>query len=125
MNQGKYVFAQVMEIFQYYRFDQCVARYRGERSVKNFSCREQFLAMAFGQLSCRESLRDTVLCLSAQKSKLYHLGFSSSIARSTLAEANEKRDWNIYWDFTQLLIKEARALYIDDPSFTLELSNAC
>lgn len=125
MNQGKYVFAQVMELFNHYHFDQCVERYHGERSVKKFSCREQFLAMAFGQLSCRESLRDTVVCLTSQRSKLYHLGFSSSIARSTLAEANEKRDWNIYWDFTQLLIKEARSLYVNDPSFTLDLSSAC
>ena len=124
MNQGKYVFAQVMEIFQCYRFDQCVERYRGNHFVKKFSCREQFLAMAFGQLSGRESLRDTILCLSVQKSKLYHLGFSAPVVRSTLAEANEKRDWNIYWDFTKLLIEEARALYVDDPSFTLELSNA-
>lgn len=114
-----------MEIFHHYRFDQCVARYRGERFVKNLSCREQFLAMAFGQLSYRESLRDTVSCLSAQRTKLYHLGFSSLIARSTLAEANEKRNWNIYWDFAQLLIKEARSLYIDDPSFSLDLANAC
>lgn len=125
MNHGKYVFAQVMEIFHQYRFDQCVVKYHGERFVKNFSCREQFLAMAFGQLSYRESLRDTVSCLSAHKQKLYHLGFSSVIARSTLAEANEKRDWNMYWEFTQLLIREARPLYVDDSSFSLDLKNAC
>lgn len=125
MNQGKYVFAQIMEHLHPYRFDQCVARYQGERYVKNFSCREQFLAMAFGQLSYRESLRDVVTCLSAQKSKLYHLGFSTLVARSTLAEANEKRDWNIYWDFAQTLIKEARFLYANDSSFALDLQNAC
>ncbi len=125
MNQGKYVFSQVMECFQFYQFDQCVSRYHGERYVKNFSCREQFLAMAFGQLAYRESLRDVVACLSSQKSKLYHLGFSKNIARSTLSEANEKRDWNIYWDFAQLLIKEARSLYVNDQSFTLDLKNVC
>lgn len=125
MNHGKYVFAQVMEMFQHYRFDQCVEKYHGERFVKNLSCREQFLAMSFGQLSYRESLRDTVSCLFAHKQKLYHLGFSSIIARSTLAEANEKRDWNIYWDFAQLLIKEARPLYVNDSSFSLDLENAC
>jgi hypothetical protein len=125
MNHGKYVFAQVMEMFHHYRFDQCVAKYHGERFVKNLSCREQFLAMSFGQLSYRESLRDTVSCLSAHKQKLYHLGFNSVIARSTLAEANEKRNWNIYWDFTQLLIKEARSLYVNDSSFSLDLENAC
>lgn len=125
MNQGKYVFAQVMEYLHYYRFDQCVARYHGERYAKNFSCREQFFAMSFGQLSYRESLRDVVTCLSSQKTKLYHLGFNAQVARSTLADANEKRDWNIYWDFAQILIKEARSLYVDDSSFTLDLQNAC
>lgn len=125
MNQGKYVFAQVMEHLHYYRFDQCVARYHGERYAKNFSCREQFFAMSFGQLSYRESLRDVVTCLSSQKTKLYHLGFNDQVARSTLADANEKRDWNIYWDFAQILIKEARSLYVDDSSFTLDLQNAC
>lgn len=125
MNHGKYVFSQVMEIFHHHHFDQCVAKYHGEHFIKSFSCREQFLAMAFGQLSYRESLRDTVSCLSAQRSKLYHLGFSSPVARSTLAEANEKRNWNIYWDFAQILIKEARSLYLEDPSFSLDLKNAC
>jgi hypothetical protein len=125
MNHGKYVFAQVMEVLQCYRFDQCVAKYYGERFVKRLSCREQFLAMAFGQLSYRASLRDTVSCLSAHRSKLYHLGFGACIARSTLAEANEKRNWNMYWDFAQLLIAEARPLYMNDSSFSLDLKNAC
>ena len=125
MNHGKYVFAQLMEVFHCYRFDQCVAKYHGEYFVKNLSCREQFFAMAFGQLAYRESLRDTVSCLSAHRLKLYHLGFSSLVARSTLAEANEKRNWNIYWDFAQLLTKEARHLYVDDRSFSLDLENTC
>jgi hypothetical protein len=114
-----------MEVLQCYRFDQCVEKYHGERFVKRLSCREQFLAMAFGQLSYRESLRDTVSCLSAHTSKLYHLGFGAPIARSTLAEANEKRDWNMYWDFALLLIAEARPLYMHDSSFSLDLKNAC
>jgi len=125
MHQGKYVFSQVMEHLHLYRFDQCVERYDGHRYVKKFSCREQFLALAFGQLSHRESLRDVVTCLSAQSSKAYHLGFKTLISRSTLAEANEKRDWHMYWDFAQILIKEARPLYIDDDSFSLDLKNAC
>lgn len=114
-----------MEYLQHYRFNQCVARYQGEHYAKSFSCREQFLAMAFGQLAYRESLRDIVACLSAQRSKLYRLGFKLPVARSTLADANERRDWNIYWDFAQLLVKEAQSLYVDDPSFTLDLKNAC
>ncbi|MCR4329482.1 MAG: IS4 family transposase [Candidatus Roizmanbacteria bacterium] len=125
MNNGKYVFAQVMEYVHHYQFDQCVARFRGEKYVKKFSCREQFLAMAFGQLAYRESLRDIVTCLFSQKSKLYHLGFKKPISRSTLSDANEKRDWNIYWNFAQYLIKEAKTLYANDQSFTLDLENAC
>jgi hypothetical protein len=108
-----------------YQFNQCVEAYHGHKNIKKLSCHEQFLAMLFGQFSYRESLRDVVACLSAHKSKLYHLGFKSSIARSTLAEANEKRDWRIYWDFAQVLITEARALYVSDTSFTLDLKNAC
>lgn len=119
------MFAQVMEHLHLYRFDQCVDRYGGHRYVKKFSCREQFLALAFGQLSHRESLRDVVTCLSAQSSKAYHLGFKALISRSTLAEANEKRDWRMYWDFAQVLIAEARPLYSDDTSFSLDLKNVC
>jgi hypothetical protein len=125
MHQGKYVFAQVMEHLHLYRFDQCVERYGGHRYVKTFSCREQFLALSFGQLAYRESLRDVITCLSAQKSKAYHLGFKTLVTRSTLAEANEKRDWRMYWDFAQVLIAEARPLYVNDTSFVLDLKNAC
>lgn len=114
-----------MEHLHLYRFDQCVDRYGGHRYVKKFSCREQFLALAFGQLAHRESLRDVVTCLSAQSLKAYHLGFKTMISRSTLAEANEKRDWHMYWDFAQVLIKEARPLYSDDASFSLDLKNTC
>lgn len=125
MNQGKYVFAQVMEFVEHYSFDQCVETYRGHYYSKSFSCREQFLAMAFGQLSYRESLRDVVTCLSSQKAKLYHLGFKAPVAKSTLARANEKRDWRIYQDLASILIKEARRLYVDDTDFKLKLDGTC
>jgi hypothetical protein len=121
MNQEKYVFSQVMEFIRHYPFNLCVARYQGHYRIKQFTCREQFLAMAFGQLAYRESLRDVVVCLGAQKDKRYHLGFRSHIFLPTLAKANEKRDWRIYRDFAQILIHEARALYIDDKQFTLDL----
>lgn len=121
MHKGKYVFSQVMEQVVRYQFNKCVARYRGEYWVKNFSCWEQFLAMAFGQLSFRQSLRDIAVCLTAQYDKLYHLGFKSLMTMSTLARANEKRDWKIYRDYAELLITEARKLYVNDKIFNLEL----
>jgi len=104
-----------------YQFNQCVARYHGEYWVKNFTCWEQFLAMAFGQLSRRESLRDIVVCLNAHREKLYHFGLRSSLVRTTLAYANERRDWRIYRDYAQLLIREARKLYAGDQLFNLDL----
>ncbi len=122
MFQGKYVFSQIMETVVRNQFNQCVALYQGEYRVKNFSCWEQFLAMAFGQLSRRESLRDIVVCLTAHRDKLYHAGFRSVVFKTTLAKANERRDWRIYRDYTELLIKEARALYVDDGPTNLELS---
>lgn len=125
MMQGKYVFAQVMELFSLYDFNGCVDRYRGQHAVKVLSCREQFLAMAFGQLAYRESLRDVTTCLFAQRSKSYHLGFRATVRRSTLAEANEKRDWRIYRDFAYILIAKARALYVDDNAFILDLDGSC
>ena len=121
MHQGKYVFSQVMEQVVRYKFNKCVAKYRGEYWVKNFSCWEQFLAMAFGQLAMRNSLRDVVVCLNAHADKLYHLGFKSLTALPTLAKANEKRDWKIYRDFAQVLITEARNFYVNDKIFNLEL----
>jgi hypothetical protein len=96
-------------------FRRCVARYRGEYRVKHFSCLDQYLCLAFAQLTWRESLRDIEACLRAQSSKLYHLGFRSAIARNTLANANAVRDWRIYADFAQHLISIARQLYADDP----------
>lgn len=121
MYTEKYVFSQVMDFIPNFQFNTCVARHKGNYWIKQFTCREQFLSMAFGQLAYRESLRDIVVCLRSHQDKLYHLGFRSSISRSTLADANEKRDWRIYRDFAQILIHETRALYYDDSQFTLDL----
>lgn len=121
MHQGKFVFSQILDQVVRYQFNRCVARYKGERWIKTFTCWEQFLALAFGQLSFRESLRDIAVCLTAQRSKLYHLGFRAPLVRTTLAHANEHRDWRIWRDYAQLLIGEARRLYADDQPFTLRL----
>lgn len=115
MNVGHTVFAQLIEHLPHKEFHKCVARYRGSYYVKNFSCWDQFLAMAFAQLTYRESLRDIEACLRSMQSKLYHMGFRGKISRSTLADANESRDWRIYADFAQVLINIARPLYADDP----------
>ena len=120
MYAGQYVFAQVMDFLPLHVFRRCVARYNGERRVKRFSCLDQYLCLAFAQLTWRESLRDIEACLRAQSSKLYHLGFRNAIARNTLANANAVRDWRIYADFAQHLIGIARRLYADDP-LALEL----
>src|SRR6202795_2196947 len=115
MNRGKLVFAQLMQHLPLTTFRRCVARYQGERKVKSFSCLDQFLCMAFAQLTYRESLRDIEACLRAQQSKLYHLGIRSAVARNTLANANAVRDWRIYADFAQSLIGIARRLYAGEP----------
>ena len=115
MNLGKLVFAQVTQHLPLTTFRRCVARYAGERKVKSFSCLDQYLCMAFAQLTYRESLRDIEACLRAQESKLYHMGIQSRVSRSTLADANEVRDWRIYADFAQSLIRIARRLYADEP----------
>ena len=115
MYVGKLVFAQVMEHLPLHTFRRIVARYAGERKVKSFSCLDQFLCMAFAQLTFRESLRDIEACLRAQRAKLYHLGIRSTVARNTLANANAVRDWGIYADFAQGLIAIARRLYVDEP----------
>jgi len=122
MYAGQYVFAQVMDFLPLHVFRRCVARYDGERRVKRFSCLDQYLCLAFAQLTWRESLRDIEACLRAQSSKLYHLGFHSAIARNTLANANAVRDWRIYADFAQHLIGIPRRLYADDP-LALELDD--
>ncbi len=115
MNLGRTVFAQLMDHAPSYEFQRCVARYRGDYQQKSFSCWDQFLCMAFAQLTYRESLRDIEACLRSVGSKLYHMGFHGKVARSTLADANESRDWRIYADFAQVLIRTARPLYADDP----------
>ena len=123
MNQGKYVFAQIFDILPKYEFDKCVDRYQGNFKVKGFTCWLQFLSMSFGQLTNRESLRDTVNCLTAHQKKFYHLGINFAVSRSTLAEANENRNWQIYADFAQVLLIKARRLYLHD-NFGLDLENA-
>lgn len=115
MHRGKLVFAQVMEYLPLSTFARCVERYAGHYKVKRFSCLDQYLCMAFAQLTYRESLRDIQACLRAQSSKLYHLGIRGKVARNTLANANATRDWRIYCDFAQGLIGTARRLYTDEP----------
>ena len=115
MNLGKLVFAQMTQHIPLTTFRRCVARYGGEHKVKTFSCFEQYLCMAFAQLTYRESLRNIEACLRAQTGKLYHMGIKSRVSRSTLADANEVRDWRIYADFAQSLIGIARRLYAEEP----------
>lgn len=120
MNTGKPVFSQLMDWIHPEQFRRCVERYRGEYKVQSFSCWDQFLCMAFGQMTYRDSLRDTVACLIARPDQLYHMGFRGSIARSTLADANETRDWRIFADLAQRLIIKARRLYAgEDLGFDL------
>ena len=120
MHAGKLVFAQLTEFLPLTTFRRCVARYDGEHKIKRFTCLEQFLCLAFAQLTYRESLRDIEACLRAHREKLYHMGIRSRISRSTLADANEVRDWRIYADFAQRLIGKARKLYAED-SFGVDL----
>lgn len=122
MYTGKLVFSQVMEHLPLHVFHQCVDRYNGNFKVKEFTCLDQYLCMAFAQLTYRESLRDIEACLRAQKSKLYHMGIRSSLSRNNLANANKVRDWRIYADLAHSLIQTARKLYADE-SFGLELDN--
>jgi transposase len=114
MNSGRTVFAQLMDFVPLHEFRKCVERYRGDYKVQNFSCWDQYLCMAFAQLTYRESLRDIEACLRAVEHKLYHMGIRTRVSRSTLARANENRDWHIYADFAQVLISIARHLYADD-----------
>lgn len=114
MYEGKLVFSQLMAHLSQQAFRRCVERYGGDRSVRSFSCQDQFRCMAFAQLTYRDSLRDTVTCLNAQGAKLYHMGIRGSVRRSTLADANERRDWQLYAAFAQTLIATARRLYAGD-----------
>ena len=122
MNIGKTLFAQLMDFLPWSTFNRYVTRYGGDKGVRTMSCAEQFRVMAFAQLTYRESLRDIEVSLSVQASKLYHMGFREPIRRSTLADANESRDWRIYADFAARLIIQARALYASE-NLGLELSN--
>jgi hypothetical protein len=115
MHAGKLAFAQLTEHLPLTTFRRCVAAYGGEHKLKSFTCLEQLLCLAFAQLTYRESLRDIEACLRAQREKLYHMGIRSRVSRSTLADANEVRDWRIYADFAQRLIGTARKLYLDEP----------
>ena len=122
MYTGKTLFAQIMDFLPWSTFHRIVTRYQGDYRIRTFPCAEQFRILAFAQLTYRESLRDIEACLSAQASKLYHMGISGAISRSTLADANESRDWRIYADFAQRLIAQARKLYAGE-DFGLDLSN--
>ena len=113
MSQEQTVFSQILQFISYDDFYICVRRHDGNKSIRRFSCWEQFLAMAFAQLTYRESLRDIEVCLAAHQKHLYRSGFRSMVRRSTLADANENRDWRIYADFAHSLIKRARPLYVD------------
>ncbi len=120
MNTGRTIFSQIMDFLPLYEFRKCVKRYRGNYKVKSFSCLDQFLCMAFAQLTYRESLRDIEACLRSMQNKLYHMGIRGGVSRNNLANANETRDWRIYADFAQVLIHQARSLYADD-DFGVEL----
>lgn len=125
MHQGKYVFSQIVEFVPRYEFDKCIKRYKGNKYIRTLSCRDQLLAMMFGQLANLRSLRGIVLCLNAHANLLYHLGFKmNKFALSTLTRANENRNWKIYLDLTQLLTKKARKLYLNDNDFNVELAGS-
>ena len=115
MNAGRTIFAQLIEFLPHKEFHKCVVRYRGDANPRGFSCWDQFLAMAFAQLTYRESLRDIQACLGAMRAKLYHMGFRGEVRKSTLADANDAHDWRIYADFAQVLIAQARLLYAAEP----------
>jgi len=123
MYEGKLVFSQLMDHLPQHTFRRCIERFGGNRSVKSFSCQDQFRCMAFAQLTYRDSLRDTVICLNAQQAKLYHMGIRGPVKRSTLADANERRDWRLYASFAASLIATARRLYADD-AFGIDLDGA-
>ncbi len=123
MHSGRIIFSQLMSFLPKHEFNKCVHRYRGEYHIRSFSCFDQFLCMAFAQLTYRESLRDIEICLRALQPKLYHAGVRGKVSRSTLADANEKRDWRIYADFAHVLIGMARELYANE-DFGLQITEA-
>lgn len=121
MNEGKYVFSQIISFVDHHDFERCVERYSGNHRIRSFSCWQQFLCMAFGQMTHRESLSDTVLCLNSNASKLYHMGIGRAVTKTTLSRANETRDWRIFADFALVLIDEARRLYGSDSQLEVAL----
>jgi len=123
MNQGTYVFSQLISLVSPTSFKSCVKRYNGDHKTKHFNCWRQYLCMVFGQLTHRESLSDTILCLKVNANKLYHIGIGEAIVKSTLSNANESRDWRIFSDFAWILIKEAKSLYLNDNNLDLEIDN--
>jgi len=122
MNNGKTVFSQIMEFLLLYQFQKCVEKYNGDGRTRSFTCLDQYYCMAFAQLTYRESLRDIDSCLNAMRGKLYHMGIRGPVRKSTIADANESRDWRIYAEFAQILIVKARSLYADE-SLGLDLDN--
>lgn len=123
MDSGKLVFAQLMDFIPRHDFDACVKRYGGDSRSRGFTCRDQFLSLAFAQLTFRESLRDIETCLRSFSSKLYHAGFRGKVSRSTLSDANRAHDWRIYADFAQVLIDRARKIYANEP-FGVEMEQS-
>jgi len=123
MNSGKYVFAQILQFVNKYEFEKCVSRYKGDHRVRDLNCWNQFIQLFFGQLTSRNSLRDICLCLKAHKNKLYHLGIKQNVNQSTLSRANENRDWRIFADFGEYLIKTVRPMYSDNPIPNVDIDN--
>jgi len=123
MHQGKFIFSQIVSTISQYEFDKSVNKYKGNYRTKDFKCWSQFLCMLFGQLTYREGVRDIINCLEAHKSKVYHMGIKQIVSHTTLTRANENRDWRIWADFANYLIRVARPLYLSDNDFTLELDN--
>ena len=123
MNQNKYIFSQIIGLVSHKQFQTIVNRHKGDHKVKNFGCWKQFLCMVFGQLTHRESLSDTIMCLKANASKMYHLGIGEVIAKSTLSKANENRSFKIYEDLAMLLIEKAKQLYLGENTMEVQLSN--
>ena len=123
MNSGKYVFAQLLQFISSYEFEKCVIRYKGDHRVRELNCWNQFVQLFFGQLTARNSLRDICVCLKAHRKKLYHLGIKQNVNQSSLSRANERRDWRIYADFGDYLIKLVRPLYADSPIPNVDIDN--
>ena len=124
MHNGKFIFSQIMSFIDPYEFYKCVKQFKGDERVRSFSCWNQFLCMSFGQLTHRESLRDIIICLEAHQNNMYHLGINYAVAKSTLADANESRNWKIYAEFARVLIKQAIILYKDDKELSFDFEGA-